>query len=87
MIDQGWCIDDGPDEGEDWDVHDESWDDEPPEPDWWHEYWPPLCGRERRQVARARAQDQRRWRKVWRHRNDRFWQARNRGVFDQEAPF
>lgn len=90
MSDQGWRIDDGDDEYEDWGDDGHDYDDEPDEPDWGCEDWLRECamrGRRRRQRARRRAQDYRRWHKVRRHRNDRFWQARNRDAFDQEAPF
>lgn len=93
-VDQGWRIDDGPDE--DWD--DESWkyDDlypeEPDDPNCWHPrarwcaWCEPLVGRARRRTARRWRQERRRWRKIERHGNDRFWRARNPAHFD-EAPF
>ena len=91
MIDQGWMVDDGPEEDY-WD--DDPYDDrEPDEPDCWcsdvHTCWccelPPA--RVRRQWARRERQRIQRWRKVERHANDRFWQARNRPAVDDEAPF
>lgn len=92
-VDQGWCIDDGPDEDDTWD--DDPYDeDDDYEPDWGYiaemqEAWlqrPPI-GRERRRLARAGNQDRRLWRQQQRHANDRFWQARNGPVFPEEAPF
>lgn len=77
-----------------WD--DDPYDDDPGEPCWgcWHASsgtcWscggaPPL------KVRRRLARRWRQWRRVWRtserHANDRFWQARNRHLFDEEAPF
>lgn len=46
---------------------------------------PPL--RIRRRAARRERQRIRQWRKHHRHANDRFWQTRNRPLFDNEAPF
>jgi hypothetical protein len=68
------------DDYEDWD------DDEPVEPDWGYDEPTPI-GRERRRVARRWSRQRRIWRKTERHANDRFWQARNRHAFDEEAPF
>jgi hypothetical protein len=62
-------------------------DDEPDEPDWG--YWDEVVvgGRARRRAARRWRHQLRLWRKVERHSRDRFWQARNRPAFDEEAPF
>lgn len=80
----------------DWDDDYGVYDDEPDEPSCW-ECWGsesgwcwthlPPPGRVRRQWARRWRQQQRGWRKLSRHANDRFWQARNRPAFDDEAPF
>jgi len=64
--------------------------DEPPCWCTWDEFcWfcalPPAHVR-RRQKRRWR-QERRRSRKLDRHANDRFWQARNKPVYDGEAPF
>lgn len=73
------------------DYHDDAWD-EPDEPDWGADdlyagrYRPPI-GRERRRIARRLRHDRREQRKVIRHDNDRFWQARNRPAFDNGPPF
>ncbi len=95
MTDQGWMVDDGPDE--DWY---EPWKDpfhdfEPYEPDCCDFNGPagcvacrPLFGREKRQDARRWQQFSRRQRQRIRHANDRFWVARNRPNFDDElSPF
>jgi hypothetical protein len=79
-----------------WD--DDPYDDrEPGEPDCWACWsseagscW--SCGglppaRIRRRLARRWRQQRKQWRKTARHANDRFWQARNRPAFDDEAPF
>lgn len=67
----------------------DDWDyDEPPEPDWWwYQEEPPAVGRERRRMARRWRHQLRTWRKTARHDKDRFWQARNQTVADEEAPF
>lgn len=81
------------DDLEDWkyeDLYDDS--GEPDEPDCWHprKHWCTWCGprpgRQHRREARRRRQQDRAWRKIQRHANDRFWRARNPAVFD-EAPF
>jgi hypothetical protein len=80
------------DEDDYWD--DDPYDnDEPSEPDCWCS-WNESCwscvlppARVRRRQHRRWQQDRRRWRKLTRHANDRFWQARNRSLFDDEAPF
>jgi hypothetical protein len=95
VTDVGWCIDDGPDEAED-----DFWDDNPYdedddyEPDWGYiaemQQWQreqAVQGRERRRIRRRYRHQDRLWRKTMRHANDRFWQARNRPSFDDEAPF
>lgn len=71
---------------DDWGDDHYDYDDEPCEPDW-SCYEPPLVGRERRRQARRWRHQLRLWRKTERHANDRFWQARNRPAFDEEAPF
>jgi hypothetical protein len=72
--------------GDDW------YDDEPSGPCWcswtvtcWFCVLPPA--RVRRAQKRRWRQENRQWRKIQRHANDRFWQARNRPAFDDEAPF
>lgn len=94
MIEQGWMVDDGPDED---DIRDDPYDlyedDEPPcwgcwdsESAWCWTHLPPPLRIRRRWIRRWR-QQQRQWRKAARHNRDRFWQARNRPAFDEEAPF
>ena len=87
MTDEGWGIDDGFDDYEYDDDWGQEYDDEPPEPDWGYMSWEPWYGRKRRQIARFWAMWHRRDRKTARHGNDRFWRARNKDAFDQEAPF
>jgi hypothetical protein len=97
VTDTGWMADDL--------VEDDIWDDdpygddEPDEPDWGYlaemQEWQrriTIRGRERRRLARHVQQDERLWRKRWRHRNDRFWSARNdphwlTPAFDDGEPF
>lgn len=68
----------------------QGWTDDGLSPDY---YWddvacgPYPIGRERRRNARRWRQRVRNWRKVERHANDRFWQARNRPAFDDSALF
>jgi hypothetical protein len=92
----GFGYDDENERDEDYWDDDPFDDDEPGEPDCW-DCWnsesgwcwscmpPPL--RVRRRLTRRWRQQRRQWRKVERHANDRFWQARNRPTFDDEAPF
>jgi hypothetical protein len=94
MADQGWMVDDGPDEDDIWD-DDPFLDAEPYEPDCCDLNGPAGCvacrprfGRERRREARRWHQIDRRQRQRIRHANDRFWVARNRPNFDDElSPF
>ncbi len=51
----------------------------------WVHLPPPL--RIRRLWARRSRLLRKRWRAEARHHNDRFWQARNKPTFDDEAPF
>ncbi len=94
--DQGWMIDDGPDEDDIWD--DDPYDGFEPdnEPDCWGCWtsssgtcWP--CGgrpplKQRRRNARHVGHWLRRLRKRVRHANDHPWRARNQPPAD-EAPF
>jgi hypothetical protein len=47
----------------------------------------PAVGRGRRRAARRWRHRLQAWRKVARHDRDRFWQARHRAAFDDQAPF
>lgn len=93
MTDQGYTTDEGLEEDryEPW--KDPDHDREPDEPDWAQMDWErqeATRGRERRRIRRRRAHDERVWRKRSRHRNDRFWLARNerwRNTLDDSAPF